>query len=520
MINIDTLDTVIAIVIVILVLSLIVQSVQSFLKKVFKYKSRHLEDSLVDLFRNAIDGPGETPENRLMRSPVVRAIFRRAHPAEKASEEVRQLYNLVISGLKETGRVSQWGNLMLDSISKGDLLKILREVTPKYLLPTLPDQLKNVCSNVIALKAAVEATKTINLSGDASAKFVAMQEALAPLLSNLNCIFDEKGQGLKENLALGDVLELREINLNEVIKLLGDVQEKVAADLEHALTTNAAAVSELQELAQQLKNIAAAITNLRQSYDTALAPFRIKLKEVESWYETVMQSFEERYARGMKTWAVVISFVVVVFLNANFFNIYRNISANDVMRNLMVQKGQETLDRSRQSTATTPPLPAAPSPAPSPAPTTAQTTTASAPATPTGTATTTAQAQDAATSEQLKKELADVRKAVESDVDLYSGFGFATLGWGQFREWLATLPAPLAVGENGQVYRRWDLWREYRKHDFVVLVGWIITTLLLSVGAPFWQDTLESLFGVKNLLRKSTGTRNVEEEKGAGQPKP
>ena len=26
--------------------------------------------------------------------------------------------------------------------------------------------------------------------------------------------------------------------------------------------------------------------------------------------------------------------------------------------------------------------------------------------------------------------------------------------------------------------------------------------MLLSVGAPFWQDTLESLFGLKNFLRK------------------
>lgn len=34
------------------------------------------------------------------------------------------------------------------------------------------------------------------------------------------------------------------------------------------------------------------------------------------------------------------------------------------------------------------------------------------------------------------------------------------------------------------------------------VAGWLITTMLLSVGAPFWQDTLESLFGPKNFLRK------------------
>ena len=30
---------------------------------------------------------------------------------------------------------------------------------------------------------------------------------------------------------------------------------------------------------------------------------------------------------------------------------------------------------------------------------------------------------------------------------------------------------------------------------------WLLSALLLSVGAPAWQDLLQSLFGLKNLLR-------------------
>jgi hypothetical protein len=52
-----------------------------------------------------------------------------------------------------------------------------------------------------------------------------------------------------------------------------------------------------------------------------------------------------------------------------------------------------------------------------------------------------------------------------------------------------------------------------------ILVGWILMTLLLSVGAPFWEDTLESLFGLKNILRMSSETKNVETKSGTGQPK-
>ena len=44
MIDINALDNVIAVVVVILLLSLIVQSIQSVLKKAFKIKSRQVED--------------------------------------------------------------------------------------------------------------------------------------------------------------------------------------------------------------------------------------------------------------------------------------------------------------------------------------------------------------------------------------------------------------------------------------------------------------------------------------------
>jgi len=62
-------------------------------------------------------------------------------------------------------------------------------------------------------------------------------------------------------------------------------------------------------------------------------------------------------------------------------------------------------------------------------------------------------------------------------------------------------------------------WWESLKGDVVTLIGWTIMVMLLSVGAPFWQDALESLFGIKNLLRQRSGTQNIETRSGAGQPK-
>ena len=72
---------------------------------------------------------------------------------------------------------------------------------------------------------------------------------------------------------------------------------------------------------------------------------------------------------------------------------------------------------------------------------------------------------------------------------------------------------PAWVGQSG------GEWWQSRKADVVTLFGWAVMVMLLSVGAPFWQDTLESLFGIKNLLRQKSGTQNIETQSGAGQPK-
>jgi hypothetical protein len=58
-----------------------------------------------------------------------------------------------------------------------------------------------------------------------------------------------------------------------------------------------------------------------------------------------------------------------------------------------------------------------------------------------------------------------------------------------------------------------DEWWASRRADLQTLVGWALMILLLSVGAPFWEDALSSLFGVKNLLQQKakTGSGNEKE---------
>jgi len=292
--DLKTLDTIIAMVIVLLVLSLIVQSVQSLIKKYLKLKSRSLVDSLSDLFAY-VDS-----QTLVAKAP--------AELVEKVTEEFKKL-----------GRVSLIRKQpMLDSIAKADLTKILEKVESK----TLAD-------------------------------------------------------------------------------------------------------------------------------------------EVDKWFDTAMQGFEERYTRHMKSVTIVVSIVVVVLLNANFFQVYHNISTNDVMRNAILQKR----DLVQQQLKT--------------------------------------QSPEAATqAEALKAELTQLQKYL----DEAPGLGIRLLR-----------PAQIADFAGAQGVWKDVPFRNRLSHGIKVIGGFAIMVMLLSAGAPFWQDALESLFGVKNLLRKKSDTENVEDK--GGQPR-
>lgn len=182
--------------------------------------------------------------------------------------------------------------------------------------------------------------------------------------------------------------------------------------------------------------------------------------EVEKWFDTVMQGFEERYTRHMKSITICISIVVVVLLNANFFQVYHNISTNDVMRNAILQKRDLVQQQLKAQT----------------------------------------QSADAVKqAEDLKAELTTLQKAL----DEAPGFGIRMLRPTQVSDFVSGNGVWLNVPFKNRL-----------AHGIKVLGGFAIMVMLLSVGAPFWQDALESLFGIKNLLRKKSDTLNVEDKGG------
>jgi hypothetical protein len=489
MLNSNTLDTVIAMVIVLLILSLVVQSVQQGLKKLLKIKSRQIEDSLVDLFEHVLDEkpnvPAEWWARMVQNSPFLR-IFGGKHPSEH-NDKVEKLYCDVAEKFKQAGRVTQTGKLMLDSIAKQDLVKVLGTVEPSVLTPDYEKRIKAAITEFEKLAATIKGFNpsefSKNLSDDAKEKLAQMQGALRPLVNDITAYLEgdtvpgasaapddgkaqTSGQAGGENAdanddkikevkqkkivnsttLLQDIMKLRTIRLEDVSHLISEAEKSVEEQLARARqdADGGLAVAALTKGGDTLRDLARGVADFDRTVNQLLA----SLTKAEQWFDTVMQSFEERYARGMKTWGVVISLAVVILLNANFFDVYKNIASSDTLRGNIMGMSDAVTKRYQESLAK----------------------------------------GDTATAENLKQLSQNIVNDVSSNASLYTGLGFT------------------------------PIWQSPPRGFFHSLIGWIIMTMLLSVGAPFWQDTLESLFGLKNVLRKKSDTKNVEDK--GGQPKP
>lgn len=496
--NLSILDVLIAMVIVILVLSLVVQSFQTLIKKLFKLKSRSILNSLEDLFETIAAKPA-------------------APDAGTQSKTAKELVTDVTTRLQDMGRKSLFGKPMLDSMAKGDLLKILTRVKAEDLLPGAVGNFQTVLTGIHELKEQVGKIDANLLNGEASAQFAAMQGSIMPLLHDLEALAS-KGS-IDPAVFFGDLYRLRQLKAADVLNILGQVQQGVNKDLATAKAASdeakkALAAAEqandqvqiksaqereandkgrleaLEGLDLGLKTIANKIASLSTSFDAAFAPLFARLEQVEVWYDTVMQGFEERYTRHMRTVGIAISIAVVVVLNANFFSIYRSIKSDPVKTALIVQQGEDFLKAEQKQTEST--GTARPSSTPNPANTPAPSGSPSASPEPS--------ASPAPTTSPVT--IADVKKEVQRVEDLgkvYESFGMKPLSRQQVRDVFAG---------------NWE-WRDLNE----TILGWAIMVMLLSAGAPFWQDTLESLFGVKNLLRKKSDTKNIEDKSG-GQPNP
>jgi hypothetical protein len=527
MFNSSLLDSLIACVVVILVLSLMVQAIQTAVKKLLKLKSRQIEDSLVDLFQNSLDQLGhkdfadakpqhanarwqpirERFKTFVNKSPVLRLAFG-DHPVDLATGAgVKPLYLSVCSAFQEVGRVTARGNLMFDSLAKEDLLKILDRVGVSKITPESADRVKALIAAIGAVPSEIDLLKSAVATAEGQLTEPATKATFADIKSLLLPVLDDvalaiTGRKIDDDVLLGDVRKLGNAK-TRIKQLLSEIEQKIQAQVDaanQATPANSAVAAALGPVMTAINAVNSRFTALAEQVEAALGQLRSRMTAVENWFDTIMQSFDERYTRGMKTWAILISLAVVVPLNANVFDLYKNVSTSAVLRDTLVRNGDKiVVDASKRGTSKQPMQTAATSGNPQ----TAQ----SAPA-----AATSATATPAQTDKTVQSIVKETQSVIEPYMKDYANFGFRPFG----SCWNNWCKSSLRM-EQGWSWPRW--WR-YRLHDLWHILGWISMALLLSVGAPFWEDTLESLFGVKTLLRDKSSTRNVEQQSGAGQPKP
>jgi hypothetical protein len=445
MFNLDALDKLIAVVVALLILSLIVQSIQSAIKKFFRIKSLQLEQSLIHLFYYLLDKDSIKAMRSVSdRAPLLRAFFSfvrkfipgHSEPLQARDPQVGALYQAVAEEFVRAGRVSSRGKVLIESVSKEELIKFIGQVRVADLIKHIPfpvgENMSKIKDEVAGARKAVKEFFIKYHMLIAQTPLAEIEEPLLELLSDAHQFLDLKNC----DLTLG---ELSESALGAARKTLDAASDSIEATL---LQLKGPASG---EAIQALRKLQSMLGPLSDEIKAAVAlPQKLSQLpgKVEAWYDMIIRSFEERYMRSMRSFSLAISFAVVALLNANLFDIYREISANESKRNLIVQSGERIASRLRE--------------------------------------------QPAANSGEINQTIEDwARKSygeIEQNVSLYTALGFTGPRW------------IVDAWKNPQ--------RPTTQKIVETVAGWLIMTMLLSVGAPFWQDTLESLFGLKNFLRK------------------
>jgi hypothetical protein len=173
-------------------------------------------------------------------------------------------------------------------------------------------------------------------------------------------------------------------------------------------------------------------------------------EKIEAWFNDSMERVGGWYKRHTQTKILVLAIIVTLVANADTVKILRNLWANPSLRAEIVQRAQGRLEKGRPDET----LPMVEYPDPN----------------------------DPTNVKDVNPPDRDVIS--EDEKDVLSRLG----GWvGEGRQ---------MVDKEMESYSAWIL-KLLQKH----LVGWILTILAVSLGAPFWFDMLNKFMNIRNAGR-------------------
>jgi hypothetical protein len=243
-----------------------------------------------------------------------------------------------------------------------------------------------------------------------------------------------------------------EIGLRRITKMVGEVDDnarKIVDQLEAATKSFGYKDLELIETisVDDMKRLARSLP----MFAKAKEEWKRVEKDIDTWLTFTQRAFQELYQRRMKLWSFIVSAIVVVMLNANLLEVYREFSMNKPVRDAAVAMAEKFAAMPRDSIIVKE--------------RTGAKDTAYVVSKP-----------DSLIVKEIQKSLSDVQQVAASKT-------FQVFRWTK-----ASLT---------QLYgdRWYVIWPK-------AILGWLAMTLLVSLGAPFWYDLLKSLMGIKNYLKK------------------
>jgi hypothetical protein len=182
-------------------------------------------------------------------------------------------------------------------------------------------------------------------------------------------------------------------------------------------------------------------------------------KDARRWYDVTLKAFQDHYERRMKIWAFALSAIVVIWLNANVFEIHKEFSSTKVLRDAAVKLGERLSSMPKDSLIVLK--------------TTAQKDSVY-------------YVPDSVAFKAVRVHIAYIDSMVNAQ-------SFQILRWNS--------PTGTRIGWQWKL-----IWDAFSRNMF----GWLAMTLLVGLGAPFWYDLLKTVVGVKEKLKSKSNTPSLK----------
>ncbi|MDI6767641.1 MAG: hypothetical protein QME52_12540 [Bacteroidota bacterium] len=241
----------------------------------------------------------------------------------------------------------------------------------------------------------------------------------------------------------------------KIFKSIGGKERQIVDELKVKLRSIGYKDLEVLEkiTVEQMQNIIGNLTMFSEMDEKSDNSLKKALSNVKTWFEITKQAFQEHYERKMKVWALGISTVVVLSLNANLFEIYSDFSQNKILRDAAVAWIEKVTSQHRDSIITY-------------------------------------RMEDKPDSIVIKQKsdtalAADIRKNISEIQAMVNTNSFQIMRWNKF-----------------EGCRSCDL--TCFGYLLKIFLGLLAMILLVSLGAPFWYDLLKTIMNLKNKLKEDS----------------